>query len=177
MVGLLLVPNLPWPLAGCHWDQLPLSDNVSREWTFSQNAVCLVPLEYVLVTAFQGHCGNWRSSVLDPYSQGEGQWEALISFKAHRGKHFCTNYARIPCTVCSIMDFIQRPAQANCHDMVGKLSVSYWELYRSVLYLCFWLLHSWAHFMKQPTIQIGISCSAAPLPMLFLSQRPPLQSS
>lgn len=121
----------------------------------------------------------WELTVFSfrPLLSGWGAVRGFDNFKAHRGKHFFTNYAKIPCSVCHRMDFIQSPAQANCHDMVGKLSVSYCELYCSVLYLCFWLLHSWAHFMKQPTIQIGISCSAALLPTLFLSQRPPLQSS
>lgn len=176
MLVLWFVTRRPWPTAFYSWDQLPSSGNASRNCSFSCTAICLVPLINDLVTDCQGHCGNWCSPALDPRSQGEEQWEALMTFKTHRGKHFCADCARIPCSVGNIMDFIQSPAQANCHDMVGKLSISYCELHHSVCYLRFWLLHSWSHFMKQPTIQIGISCSAALLPALFLLQRPPLQS-
>lgn len=134
-------------------------------------------LQNELLTDCQWHCGNRCSPALDCHSQDEERWKKpLLTFNAHRGKHFCNDRARIPCSVGNIMDFIPSPAQANCHDMVGKLSISYCELHHSVPYLCFWLLHSWSHFTKQPTIQIGISCSAALLPQLFPLQRPPLQS-
>lgn len=133
-------------------------------------------LENDLVADCQGHCGNWCSPTLDPQSQREEQREALITFKAHRGEHFCAYCARIPCSVGNMMDFVQTSALAGSHDMAGKLSISYCECHRSVPYLRFWLQNSWSHFMKQPTIQIGISCSAAWVPQLFALQRPPLQS-
>lgn len=51
-----------------------------------------------------------------------------MTFKAHRGKQFCADCARIPRSVGNVMDFIWSRAQANCHDMVGKLPLSYREL-------------------------------------------------
>ena len=73
--------SLPLRPAGLEWQCV---------WRVNIFPNCCVfgPLEYVLVTDFQGHYGNWRSSVLDPYSQGEGQWEALITLKLTEGNIF-----------------------------------------------------------------------------------------
>ena len=157
-------------MASCPWVTLP------QETVLFPEALCIwFPWTWTC-SWLSGALWELMLSNLNPQSRGEEQWEALITLKAHRREHFCTHCARIPCSVGNMMDFVQTSALARSHDMAGKLSISYCECHRSVPYLHFWLQNSWSHFMKQPTIQIGISCSAARVPQLFPLQRPPLQS-
>lgn len=126
-------------------------------------------LKISLVTDCGGHCGNGCSPPSDPHSQGE-EHRRPEHFQAHRWEHFCANCTRIPCSVGNITGFIPSPAQAKHHDVVGTLPISYCELQHPGPHLHFWLLRSWSHFRKQPTIQIGVPCPAAPLPVIPLME-------